>query len=445
MNQRIKVTLSLAFALLLHAANGWAASASSTYREVLVDTKVSGSSKTVLTTPVTLATPGWVYLQSDGRIFPDGAGMASIAIWVNGQKVSNDSVQDWRGSTNPQQRSYNVVGVKYLPAGTHTVSLLASTAGAGVYFGSRSNLSVMTDAATTVTNAGLTTDTAQLNFNTVGVLEGSPLPAAARSQILSSTVASAGGPIVAFASGRSYVYGGYGDPMWGIFLNGAEPNIANMTWTINDMYTGAELQAPMFTQALFDLPAGNHAVSLQASESPYDNGLVNNVKYKIGANTRLVTLSGGMQVVGSALNPNASYYTPNRRYAYVCIGSSIGTAGCPAAGTETVLGEGIIDIPSGHNGVVLISAKSRVQGDQSDIGGTVELYLKVDGVVVGSWGVQQLAAPDSVSTRTISASYLASGANALSPGAHTIEVIGRASGSFKHLSMNADMPALWFD
>lgn len=446
---RVK-NLSIAGVMATALFIGWtpashSAENTSAYAQLSSDKYVSGAPQTVLTRTVNASKPGWLYVQSDGRLFPAGPALVSAAIFVNGEKISNDSVQDWKGSTNPQQRSYNIIGAKYVPAGTHTISLVALTTNGAAYFGSQSNLSVMLDAADNIQNIALPSDTAQFNFNTVGVLESSPLPVAARSQVLNANITSTGQPIVAFASGRSYVYGGYGDPMWGIFVNGQEPNISTMTWTINDMWKGAELQAPMFSQGLFELPSGNHSISLQASESPYNNGLTNNVKYKIGSNTRLITLTGGMNVVGKGLNSNTSHYGPYKRYAYVCIGTSFNVAGCPAAGTEVVLGEGIIDIPANHNGVVLLAAKSRVQGDSTDFGGTVELYIKIDGVRVGSWGVQQLAYPDSVSTRTITASYLAAGADALAPGAHLVEVIGRAVGSFQHLSMNADLPVLWFD
>ncbi len=128
-----------------------------------------------------------------------------------------------------------------------------------------------------------------------------------------------------------------------------------------------------------------------------------------------------------------------------CIGSDEGWPGCPAVDTEVVLAEANLTIPSGHNGVVLFMAKSRVQGDASDGGGTVSLWLTVDGQGFSSTGVQQLRAPDVVSQRTISASVLTAGPRALAPGPHTVRVHARASGSFMHLALVKDLPLLWFD
>jgi hypothetical protein len=435
--------LALALAASINMAG--AAQPGSAYAELQSDMLISGSNTQVVSQTVSLAAPGWLYVQSDGRVYPNGASMISLAIFVNGQKVSNDAVQDWRGSTNPQQRTYNVVGAVYLPAGTHSVGLRASTTGASAYVGGDTNLAALATSATSVSVAALAQDTPQFNFNTVGISEGSPFPATATNSVIQTTVNSPGGPVVSMAAGRVFVFGGYGDPMIGIYANGVEPAVADMTWSINDMFFGAELQAPVFSQALFDLPAGNVVSSFRASESPYNNGLVNNVRYKIGANSRLVSMAGGFQVVGRGLNANASLYGSPQRYAYVCIASSGFNPSCPATGTEVVVGEGIVSIPQGHNGVVMFSAKNRVQGDGADAGGTVEMYLRLNGVRVGSWGVQQLSSPDSVSTRTISASYLSTGANALPPGQHLVQVVSKASGSYRNLSLSAHLPVMWFD
>jgi hypothetical protein len=90
-------------------------------------------------------------------------------------------------------------------------------------------------------------------------------------------------------------------------------------------------------------------------------------------------------------------------------------------------------------------AKSRVQGGEDDGGGTVRLWIVADGKKVGSTGVQELKRPYSASQRTISASYLTAGANALMPGDHTVSVYGRADGDFSHLAMVKDLPLIWFD
>ena len=412
---------------------------SSSYVSLAADQYVNGTGVVLLTTTVTVASPEWAYLQSDGRYFPSGGTLANAYIEVDGVESSNDSLIEWRDSTNIAQHSFNVTGASYLSAGTHTIKLKASTTG-GIYYGASTNLSVLTQAATNVNNVALGADTNPLTFNNDGVTEGHPL--VSYSTILQSTVSPSGVPVIAFASGRTYDWGTYGDPLWGLYWDGQEPNINSMTWSDNDMFTGAEIHAPMFNQGYFTGSSGTHTVSLVASDLPY---LGDRAEYRIGANARLITLYGGMTVYGKALNSNSALYGPYKRASYICIGTNGSNPACPADGTEVVIAQGTVTIPSTHNGVVMFSAKSRVQGDQSDQGGNVFLYLKLDGNLVGSYGVQQLSYPDGDSTRTICASYLAAGNKRLTPGSHTIQVIGRADGNFHNLSLVADLPVIWFD
>lgn len=93
----------------------------------------------------------------------------------------------------------------------------------------------------------------------------------------------------------------------------------------------------------------------------------------------------------------------------------------------------------------MIVAKSRHNADQVDEGGTITLWLTIDGVRRGSIGVQELRAPFSVSGRTISSSYLAAGKQRLRPGRHVVRVYGRADGSFWHVNLSRDLPLVWFD
>jgi hypothetical protein len=103
-----------------------------------------------------------------------------------------------------------------------------------------------------------------------------------------------------------------------------------------------------------------------------------------------------------------------------------------------------IDVPHNHSGVVMLTAKTRVAGDGSDDGGVIELWLTVDGVRRGSTARQVLRAPSSVSTRPLTASYLAAGDLALTPGQHKVRVMARATGSFRHVCFSRDIPLLWF-
>jgi hypothetical protein len=130
---------------------------------------------------------------------------------------------------------------------------------------------------------------------------------------------------------------------------------------------------------------------------------------------------------------------------YWCVGSSSAWPGCPAVSTDVLLAEETLRVPATHSGVIMFAAKTRVQGAEADEGGTVQLWLTVDGVRRGSVGVQQLAAPFAVSQRTIAASYLAAGNDRLRPGSHVVRVYGRADGSFIHLALLRDIPLVWFD
>ena len=110
-----------------------------------------------------------------------------------------------------------------------------------------------------------------------------------------------------------------------------------------------------------------------------------------------------------------------------------------------LLASGQLDLPPGHDGVVFFSAKARVQGDTSDPGGNVFLWLEIDGRRRGFMGVQQLKSPSSVSQRTVGVSYLAAGGQRLQPGTHSVKLFGRADGDFKHLSVHNDCSVLYFD
>lgn len=448
---RIRGNLGLAIASLLLSGSVLAGGPGSRYLQMTSDRYVPPGTAELLTTSIQLPVGGWVYVQSDGRFNPWGAALASTYITIDGVKATNDSVIDWRQSTSGQQHSFNVIGAKYLAAGSHTVSLYGVSTGAPTYFGSGSNLSVLVTGATAVTSNRTGADSAPLNFNTVGTPEGGALQGDDWAPMVSVYAGNSDGPIVAMASGRSYKYAADGDAMLGIFLNAQEPGIDSMTWSINDIWNGAETQAPMFSQALFSAPPSNSIVTYAASESPYwqpQDLNTNNVSYKVGSGSALVTLANGFQVVGRGLNPQFDYGTagPYKRYAYVCVGSSQGWPGCTPTGTEAVIGRGQFCIPAGHNGTVLFSTKTRIQGASEDPGGTVRLYLKLNGVPVGSTGVQQLGPPPrAISTRTISASYLSAEGGALAPGCHTVEAVALVEGTFKHLSMNADMPIVWFD
>lgn len=442
--KEIVATAAVGIGLMAVNTASFAAGPESTYTQLPNDLSVGSSNATILTTTITLPAASYVYVQSDGRVFPAGAAIAALSIWADGADISNDSVIDWSKTTDAQQHSYNVVGATYLAAGTHVLRVNASTLnGASFMVGAGSNLSVMTSPADTVMVSRVAQDTAPLSFNTAGIRQGSPLP---HQPLVSQTINTGGRATIALASGRAYLWGGPGDPLTAIYLNGQEPANNVGTWADNDTWQGAENQSPFFNHAFYAQPGNQVTVSWDASALPYCedggcSGMVDTVNYKVGGGSTLVTLSG-MAVAGSAPTASNAYDRTN----YVGIGSSSGWPGVPPTGTDVMLAQADIVIPQGHNGVVLFTGKSRVQGDGADAGGTVSMWLTIDGVRRGSTGIQQLKYPDCVSTRTIGTSYLsAAPGERLAPGKHHVTLYGRADGSFKHLAMTRDLPLLWFD
>lgn len=406
----------------------------------------------LLSTTVTLQAPSWVYVQADGDYAPAGAGAgrASAAVEIDGVRAGNASAIDWTGSLDPRRHGFNAIGARRLGAGTHAVTLVADVRGGEVAFGAGAQLVVMTDAADHVVGHSLPADLRRMAFDTAYIDENQPLRRDAMRVLASLPVPPSPTPVVAFASATAFEDGGMGDAMMGLLANHREPPIAQQTWSIQDLATNAELRAPMHVQGLFPMPRGG-AVQWVATESPYwwpRMGTTNGVAYGVEAGGQLLVLSGGMQVVGGALTPVFPYRLSglHRRYAYVCIGSSGFRARCPAQGSEVMLASGRVCVPPGHNGVVLFNARSRVQGDSRDGGGIVRLGIRIGGRDVGYRGVQDLGpASHAESTRTIAASYLSAGADALAPGCHEVQAIASATGDFRNLSMNADLPLLWFD
>ncbi len=429
-----------AAALSLEAA---AAGANSAYLRLVSDTGVTGT-QVLLTTTINVSTAGTdVLLEADGRYSPTAPGRADVFITVDSAKVSNDGAIDWSSSTDARPHSFNVVGAARLGSGSHTISLVGVASSGAFTVGADSNLIVMTRPASTLLVQSLPSDTGPYDFTTAGITPGTPAP---HTPLLSSSFDAGGAAVIGLASGRARYAGGYGDAMLGIYLDGANAGNDKSLWTVNDVWTGAELEAPLYTHAFFPDLTGPHTVSLDATEIPWGgppNPAEDSVIYDVGSASSLIALFGGMTVHGSAWTSPAV----DNWWDFVCVGSSQAWPGCPPAGTPRLLAGAAVDVPQGHNGVVMILAKSRFQGDASDVGGTATLYLTIDGNRVGSVGVQECGYPNCVSQRTMSASYLAAGPNALPVGSHRVEVWGQigSGDSFIHLATVRDLPLVWFD
>ena len=159
----------------------------------------------------------------------------------------------------------------------------------------------------------------------------------------------------------------------------------------------------------------------------------------------MLSASGGA-VVGAATSGVAQ---PCSTYTWRCVGTTTSGTDCPAAGTDVVIASSVVNIPLGHDGIVLFNARTRIQGDNSDSLSLAQLNIRIDGQPVGTYGMQQLAAAAAAASRTLSASYLSaadSPSGVLGVGNHLVEVTINVSGaSILYASVPSDLALTWFD
>lgn len=431
---KMLTVLTASFLILLGAPGNMAkaAGSGSVYCQLENDQYIS-TPTAVLTTTVNLLSTQQVYLQSDGRVYPGGTeDCARMRIYVDDNAVGSDSLIDWRRSRNDAQHSYNCIAALTLPAGSHKIVLMAIPLDGSFSVGAKSNLSVMTDITVNMQAAQMTADSAVFDFTTYGIAPPEPIP---HTPLLSLNVNNTSGPIIALGSGRAYYTRG-GDMMLGIYKNGEALPTDQGVWSVNDGFDGCERQAPMYNHAYINA-VGNQTITLDASEIPWpvnsENLGENPARFQVGADTSLVVLNGEMAVSGSAPQSTSVNDCWNWR--------NIGTG----SGEAVAIASSVVHIPEGHNGVVMFQAKTRFQGDISDVGGNGFLWLNIDGVDVGSMGVQEIVNGAGNSQRTACASYLSAGSGALAPGNHVVTVYAKAQGSFAHLCTSTDVPLIWFD
>jgi len=386
-----------------------------------------------------------ILVLSDGVFLPRSRSLANAYISVDGHKVSNDSWIDWTHSRHPVTHAFRAVGAVNLSPGTHMVALVAEGR-APFLIKSGTNLAIMTQPADRVASTDLAKDSAVVAIVAPPRAPNSFLPYAPVATLDMSTDE---GALVVLAAGRAYhAVGGpadEGDAWWGLWIDGKEASADNATYSDNDMSVGSEMQAPMFSQGMFaPLARGIHQVVLGATTEPWPaNAGNNNVRYCVGAGTKLLAMTGIRHYGHVRLITT----TPgvDQRFVFHCIGTSKTWSNCPDIGQDVTIAKGVIDVPEGHNGIFCISALTRVQGDVSDKGGVARFWLTIDGKQVGLVSQQQLVYPDAESTRTIGLNFLTSGNNALSAGKHVVELHGKVDGEFVHLAVTKDMPIMWFD
>jgi hypothetical protein len=401
----------------------------------------------LLSARLSLSRPDSVFVETDGTFAPlshDAA--ATIFVQVDGRPVTNESAIDWRGSAVPVRHSFNAVGATRLAAGRHTVELVAEPLAGTFSVSGASNLSVFVHPARRVASARLGDAAGPFDFTSLD-RRGDAIP---HSQLV-AIPADVRQPVVALASGTARVAGPNGDSMLGIYLDRHHPGPGRSLWTVNDLWQGAELEGPVFTQAFLAGGRAKSTVSLDATEFPWRSAPPffqddNTVVYSVQSTAALAVLAGGLRVAGAG-GPALPGFPDQADSAwdFACIGATSPWPGCPRTGENVLIGVGSFAVPRRHPGVVMLAAKARVQGDGADPGGKATLWITLDGVPRGSIGVQELRAPAGIGQRTISASYLATGKLALRPGRHVVRVYGRADGEFVHLTLSRDLPLVWFD
>ncbi len=426
---------------------------------------------TLLRTTVTLKHLDSVYLQTDGTYSPQGAGSAAdVYLVVDGNKVSNDSLTDWRAGEGSDAHPFDALAASSLAPGRHVIEVRASsprlracvvaaiedcsrqtggdtrTSGFRVLAGA--NLSVVVHPAAHVVTERLATDSGPFDFDTTGYFTTDthltkPLPL---TPLLSSTVPS-GEPAVALGSGWLYPTGLSGDAMLAMLLDGNFPGDNVASWGNTDLCICADLRAPVSVPEFVAPASQPQQVALGTIEFPWMPTWVpaypeDPVVYWVAAGTTMSVLSGGFTTVGVAGGP--ADISPDPPPALVG-----GTLEGVPTGTNIELASSNVNVLPQTGGVVFFSAKALDQGGGGFGGppyrGTISLWLTIDGKRAGPRVRQQVNTVDAGSGRTISTSYLAARNGRLKPGTHHVQLWGRADGPFRQAWMWPNAALIWFD
>ena len=424
----------------------------------------------VLTRSFSLPAPAQVLAIADGRYYPIDAPAGSVRIRIDGaEDQSSYAITDWGSSAHPVMHGFNVLADARLDAGQHTIELIASahpTRPGRFSVGSSSALSILVQPLSQITAAALPGESPQINLTTYAPAQGIDVREGDMNRpvlpLLGYSVRNRSGrPVdaITLASGRGYylcnsgIDNGFGDALLGLFADGLCQSTHSASWSVNDLHPDAELQAGLMLHGVHRLGIGQQrSLSLVGSELAFGSDQAgspsgaheNGVCWGLGS-ARMLTASAGAVTGAAVSGPDTACAT----YTWRCVATTLGQAGCPQAGTDVVIGSAQVQIPLGHDGIVLFNARTRIQAGNDDGFATVILGIKVDGQPVSALGLQQLAVGAGQASRTLSASYLSAPGTATGPlsvGAHTVEAYINVSGNpLRFPSVPSDVSLTWFD
>lgn len=443
----------------------------SSFQTLANDLTINGTAaQVVLTRSFVLDAPTQVLAVADGRYFPIDAPAGSMRIRIDGsESMSSVAITDWGSSTHPVMHGYDVLASAALSAGAHTIELIASahpSRPGRFVVGSASGLAILVQPLSRLTVSALPGQSAAINLTTYAPAQGIDVLEGGMNRpvvpLLSHAVGNVSGrpvDVITLAAGRGYyacnsgIDSGYGDALLGLFADGQCQNTHSASWSVNDLHPNAELQAPMMLHGVHRLaPDQWRQLDLVGSELAFGSDQAalpsgaheNGVCWGLGSTLMLSASAGAVTGADySGVKQTCATYT------WRCVATTLGHPGCPQAGTDVILSSAQVNIPTGHDGIVLFNARTRIQAGNEDGFSTIVLGIKIDGQPVSTLGLQQLAVGAGQASRTLSASYLSAPdtfAGALSVGSHTVEVYINVSGNpLRYPSVPADVSLTWFD
>jgi hypothetical protein len=443
----------------------------SSFQKLGDDLTINGTAaQVVLGRNFTLPAAAQVLVVADGRYYPIDAPAGSVRIRIDGDEAqSSVAITDWGSSALPVMHGFNVLADARLEAGSHTIELVASAhpSRPGRFsVGSASGLSILLQPLSRIDHAALPGQSAQIDLTTyapaqgIDVREGDldrpviPLLGYAVRNLSGRSV-----DAITLASGRGYyacnngIDNGFGDALLGLFADGVCQSTHSASWSVNDLHPDAELQAGMMLHGVHRLGIGQQrSLSLVGSELAFGSDQAgspsgaheNGVCWGLGS-ARMLTASAGAVTGAAVSGPETACAT----YTWRCVATTLGQSGCPQAGTDVVISTAQVQIPVGHDGIVLFNARTRIQAGNDDGFATVILGIKIDGQPVSALGLQQLAVGAGQASRTLSASYLSAPGTPTGPlsvGTHTVEAYINVSGNpLRYPSVPSDVSLTWFD